>query len=398
MNQFIGMMKLNLLISLLICAVYNSCQSKASNTDDKTEINSLVETEVVEDKMKGVKVDNRMESFVVIVDDLRVRSEPGLETKVVFGLKLGDLVYGKGIVSERTDKVELRGEIYNSPYHKVTFGNEFVGWVYGAGLQRIGMGKISQPKKISDLVKFGESLNLNSVTSGGKMLNYISNNFSEEGEQLMTGAVIILEKFLNDSEIELWDVLDDIPWPENVDVKSFINSDLPIFNRLSNSGFKVEASEGMFYPVIDWGQINDELGGKTLPSMQAYLDLKEQDSRIQVESDAAIIIPIDQLGEMAIRWEKFNRSNPKFVIKEQSIEIERRYKMLTLTGMDNSPAFDWEGKVVDEFREGWVTLVKNHPDSDFAGAVKNIVEKMESSGWKKTNEIDKYIDNYLHEL
>ena len=70
----------------------------------------------------------------VTIDKLKIRGEPGLESKVLGELKLFDKVYFLEEVTDTTYEVNLGYELADEPYVKVKTKRGTVGWVYGAGV------------------------------------------------------------------------------------------------------------------------------------------------------------------------------------------------------------------------------------------------------------------------
>ena len=325
----------------------------------------------------------KIQSYMVWVDNLRLRAEPDLKSAIMNHLPVGAVVEWSGIESKTKQEIELRGEVYNEPFYYVTDHQGNKGWLYAGAIYRISNNQLDKLEK-EKIGLFSQFLNndLNvGIDAGGKSLNYYFSHFGNQDSNLKTAATVILIKYLQSLEIELWDALESIEWPDNEDVGHYVNKDIPIFNRLRNSGFKICASEGMYFPEVDWDALVDEAGSNIDQSLSEFLQLKALDQQNVTESDGAIIVPIEFLGDRAIRWEQFNYNHPYFVMQDQSTREEDRYKLLVLTGMDNTPAMDWEDKVNNNFRDGWRIIVNQYPNTSFSNLLEQYMKVLENNNW-----------------
>ncbi len=70
----------------------------------------------------------------ITIDKLKIRSEPGLKSKVLGELPLFSEVYFMEEVTDSLYTVSLGKEVATEPYVKVKTKRGTVGWVYGAGV------------------------------------------------------------------------------------------------------------------------------------------------------------------------------------------------------------------------------------------------------------------------
>ena len=118
---------------LFISIIVLACKEKPTHTDS---------TQVTEMKAKTWH-----ETYVVQVDQLRLRSAPRKSSDVIEKLRLGTLVQSNGEVSQQTEEVVLRGITYNTPYIKVQSPTQkdTTGWVYGGAMLRVYRDTLAYP-------------------------------------------------------------------------------------------------------------------------------------------------------------------------------------------------------------------------------------------------------------
>ena len=69
------------------------------------------------------------------VDKLRLRSEPNTRAEIIASLGEGSILIFSGDKTEHTEKISLRGVIYDEPWLKVATEEGLEGWVYGGGVK-----------------------------------------------------------------------------------------------------------------------------------------------------------------------------------------------------------------------------------------------------------------------
>ncbi|PQP81913.1 hypothetical protein C0Q44_19800 [Paenibacillus sp. PCH8] len=111
-----------------------------------------------------------------------------------------------------------------------------------------------------------------------------------------------------------------------------------LLQEASDLGFKLETSEGIYYPIINY-----EIYKKFKPFVQAdiasYIDIMAAESNQMTTSDAGIVIPWSELIQRTLDKEaflnKFPNSNRTTMVKHL-LFVE-----YVFYGSDNTPAYDW---------------------------------------------------------
>ena len=70
----------------------------------------------------------------ITIDQLKIRSEPGLKSRVLGELPLFAEVYFMGEVTDSLYTISLGKDVAEEPYVKVKTKRGTIGWVYGAGV------------------------------------------------------------------------------------------------------------------------------------------------------------------------------------------------------------------------------------------------------------------------
>ena len=111
----------------IIClTLFFACKS------DKTE----TPTEpIVEEKVEEKEEAPPQLIIYTWVDKLRLREEPNTKSSIVKELTEGEPLVFTGEQTDFTQKVNLRGVMYDEPWMKVVTSDEKIGWIYGGGVK-----------------------------------------------------------------------------------------------------------------------------------------------------------------------------------------------------------------------------------------------------------------------
>lgn len=345
--------------------------------------------------------------YVATVDKLNVRAQPDKNGPVVFQVAEGAVVEGTGETSANKEEVMLRGMTWLEPYHRIntTANPPQNGWAYGGALQRIYAGSRAESpdqQKVEAMTTFLKTLNVKELESGKKAWDFVAEQYNTAGGSLADAVFILLEGFLSRMEHEgtFYTLTEKIQWtPEDfeaVDKHTFDMKKHPLTQTLAENGFELAQGEGMVFPVTGWNRLKSFFGEKVTPAFRSYLDQEVLEHNRAAWDDGGIVIPIEELADRAMFWEKFNRENPHFVLNEEVRESERWTRLVLVNGADNTPSFDYEsGAITEEYKKVWAYILQKSPDSQLGKAVKEISELCAAEGWKRTKKVEDWQTRFL---
>lgn len=334
------------------------------------EVQAPVEEVVVE------KEKQTHEIFMVTVDNLRMRTAPGLDSEVVDKLREGSVVKGKGEYSDKIDTIRLRGVEYREPYYHVTTWNDkSTGWIYGGGMMKIYSSDTPNPFiRLEDFVSDINQVKLNDYRAGGEILSLISNykgSVPEWNDLVYTIGSQFMEKVPPGPA--LIREIENYPWEDDDFTAVFAgNMDMEkyeITRRLESNGFHLYAAEGDMYPEIDNSILLKLIGGPFTEELSSYKSLMiDQENRFY--EDAAIIVPMEKIVDHIIAQEIFISQYPDSPLISPIKEDMQNHMAILQYGMDNAPVRDYETKeLTPEFKNAYNYIIKNYPSSDLAAAV-----------------------------
>ncbi|MEO1516002.1 MAG: SH3 domain-containing protein [Bacteroidota bacterium] len=120
-----------IIILTFLFAVY-SCKDTNSTTNQQPASPSSNETVT---SASPAEEDSEVITIYAWVEKLRLRSEPNTRGDILAELKEGDELSYLNEKTPTTEKVSLRGQIYDEPWLKVRNKDNIIGWVYGGGVK-----------------------------------------------------------------------------------------------------------------------------------------------------------------------------------------------------------------------------------------------------------------------
>lgn len=381
----------NLLLSALLLA---SCASDPGTEADQSAANAK--------PAEGKKAEPTL--YVVNVDQLQLRDQPSQKGSTVLKkCQEGDFLWGTGQRSSQIEEAVLRGIPYKDVFVEVqTLDAQPVkGWLFAPGMTAIYVGSTENAPNLPQLAAFSgflKALPTQEMGSGGKAWKYVQNQFGNASGTLADAVYILLHQFLFRMEVEgeFYTQVEKMRWtPEDYTAVSEDRFDMrkyPESRAFFENGFRFEAGEGNVFPIADWQRLHEFFGSKVSPVMKKYLDQEVIEKRELETEDAGIVIPVEQIAERAVFWERFQKEHPQFVLADQ-VQISARWtRELLFFGADNTPMFDFSTKQIQpEFKAAWQLVQQKYPDTQLAQKCKEITDLCAANGWKYTKEIEKWV-------
>ncbi|MCY7330859.1 MAG: SH3 domain-containing protein [Saprospiraceae bacterium] len=351
-----------------------------------------------------------MHLYMAKVDKLNLRDQPNKSGKVITQFKEGEFLEATGEVSANKEIATLRGIEWEEPYYKVTSTTpeQHTGWAYGGALQRVYSGpRATSPDlgKLSQLSMFFKTLDVKKLDSGKKAWDYVKANLADSKGTLADASLILLEQFLfrMETEGELYKMTEKVKWTDEdyqaIAANRFDMNKYPAAKTLGDNGFRLATGEGMVFPVVDWNKLSDFLVYKVTPPMKGYLQQTTLENLDNAMDDGGFSIPMAQIADRAVFWEKFNQDHPYFVLNEETRESQRWLLHALTNGADNTPVFNSETKgVQEEFATMWKYVQEKYAGTAAAKRVKEFSELVAAEGGKTSKKVENMQQKYNEEM
>ncbi len=346
--------------------------------------------------------------YAVMVNNLRLRTQPQQPSDVVTRVSVGEFLIGMGETSPMEDTATLRGRFYTAPYYlvKTTRPEEETGYVFGGAVKLVYAGAAATSPdlgQLTNLSQFLQTLPPHELASAGKAWEYVRGQLVSDQASLGDACYVLLSDFLENLQMsaDLYAMTDTLTWEdrhyEQVYEGTFDMSTFPITQALKDNGFVLQTMEGMIFPAIDEQALFDLFDRKVSPALQQFLTLRLQTFKQPSMSDAALLITWDELGYRAASWEALAMEYPHFVMVEEATHRAQWMSAMFLAGSDNTSIYDYETKnILPETRNAWESAVQRYPNSELATKTKALLQLVDASGGKYNEEIARYTEQLFN--
>ncbi|MBN8677068.1 MAG: SH3 domain-containing protein [Chitinophagales bacterium] len=347
--------------------------------------------------------------YFLNVDKLNLRDQPNKQGAVIAQLAEGDFVSGNGEVSANKEEVTLRNIPFNEPYFKVktTTNPPQEGWVFSAALVPVYAGAQSTSPdigKLSAFSRFLSTLDPKKLENGKKAWDDVRQNFSNVQGVNADGVFILLERFLfrMETDGDYYTLTEKVPFSteeyEAINADKFNMSKYPITQKLAENGFRLATGEGMVFPVVDWVKLSDFFATKVTPAMKNYLEQTTREQLKAMMDDGGILLPLEEVADRAVWWEKFNQTHPYFVRWEETQNHAKGLEFLIVCGADNTPVFNYEDKtVLPEYQKVWAYIKEKYAGTNLEKSVRNMSDLIASEGGKCTKKVEEYREKLVNQ-
>lgn len=155
-------------------------------------------------------------------------------------------------------------------------------------------------------------------------------------------------------------------------------------------GYKLETAEGMFFPIMNY-EFLKKYSSYAEEDLRAYIDIMAVETNKVPAKDAALVIGWDEVVERALAQEGFIRNYGSSAYLGGVKKLQDKYITFMLYGLNNTPLFSYETKVMDpEAKAAFEKAVNANTDSDLTEMLDKYMELLEKSDYKLTAEVEKF--------
>ncbi|MBN2853047.1 MAG: hypothetical protein JXQ23_09975 [Clostridia bacterium] len=233
-----------------------------------------------------------------------------------------------------------------------------------------------------------------------ELLVFIDENISKVSEQqasMMIGKFESIQKnqlfmieaqFFGDNTIqsrmsEIYQrqfLITDIYESEDPDIKALTASML-------ETGYKVETSEGSFFPVVDYS-FYKKYSDYLTDEYKEYIDIMAVETDSPAAKDAGLYITYADILDRLLSQEAYISTysdSPRLDVMRQQYA---RYVYFLLYGADNTPAFFYESHMMnDDAKTIYTTVLSNTTDSNVAVIMAPYIAILERNNFTLTDEV-----------
>lgn len=168
-----------------------------------------------------------------------------------------------------------------------------------------------------------------------------------------------------------------------------------LLSKTKNSGYRVETAEGMFFPVIDY-EVYKKYSEYVTEDVKEYINIMAEESNNPPAKDAALVVGWDEVLKRALNQEKFIKRYEDSAKVGKVKELYRKYLTFTLFGLNNTPLFEYNSKVMDAgAKEAYIKFLESENSGGFYEVVKDYMKILDKNGYKLTDEVAEFRENLV---
>ena len=159
-----------------------------------------------------------------------------------------------------------------------------------------------------------------------------------------------------------------------------------------NNGFRVETTEGVFMPVLDY-QKHLQYQQYVEADLKDYIQLRFVESSQIAAKDASLMISWEQVLERALNQEDFLVKYPDSVKWKDVRRLMSNYEFFLLFGVDNTPLFSYETGAMDPQVKNLYEKTIAEPaykDNQIVIMLSDYMKLLKASNWKLSAQAEQF--------
>jgi hypothetical protein len=162
--------------------------------------------------------------------------------------------------------------------------------------------------------------------------------------------------------------------------------------KVNANGFSITSSEGMIYLVKNTDFIKAEIVELIDPVASEFLNLYCNKIDMKCCEDAGIIISKQELISRIYNWGEFIDKSTDLAYEKYAENVFNTYLNLAYTGLDNTPAFDWDTEIFNtELADLMNDIITQNPNSKAAKDFKPFINILTRENFVKTQKVDDFL-------
>lgn len=165
-----------------------------------------------------------------------------------------------------------------------------------------------------------------------------------------------------------------------------------VIEEAINKKYKLIMIEGMIEPIVDY-EAYDVYMPYLSAEMNDYLDIKIDESKKPAVMDAAVTIPADDFVERILKSMEYLENYPDSPGYEEISRLKDWKMWIYLGGIDNSPVFGQDGKILPTKLNEFESMLNRYSDTGFGEILASYLELLEQENYTRTEKVNEFLDD-----
>lgn len=167
-----------------------------------------------------------------------------------------------------------------------------------------------------------------------------------------------------------------------------------LMKLLELCGSELLQSEGFYYIDQRSDYFQSIFREDASSEMKEYLEIRSKELKEGFSEDAGLLITFEQLYNRVVTWEKYLAENPDFILNEEIKGTLSMYLSTLMTGMDNTPAFDYEtGKLLPELQFIYSKAIQKNDNCNSTKVLRKYFEHLKANNFVQPLDMEAFLDS-----
>ena len=179
---------------------------------------------------------------------------------------------------------------------------------------------------------------------------------------------------------------------QSPDVQGYINA-------LHRNGLDLYTFGRLYYIDQQHDYLYRHFAPYVSSALQDYLALRASELETGFSDSDSLLITFQEVGERAIRWERYLDEHPVSVAARAANYYYQTYRNTFLTGLRLSPVFDSRGALRSDLITLYPDFISRHYDTDTAILVREFYISLVKAGYHWSQEVrDFYVEHQIRNM
>jgi hypothetical protein len=157
----------------------------------------------------------------------------------------------------------------------------------------------------------------------------------------------------------------------------------------------VYMTEGIYYADAAPAFFSSVFHAKGSPGLRDFLTIQKQEMKEGFSEDAGLIITYPQLYQRVEAWAKFMHNHPQHLLTDDALDRYRTYLSTLITGMDNTPVFEYEPHALNEEAKAlYEDIIKNGTDPLAKKIITEYYQYLSKDSFRYNDSVTTFLDRY----
>jgi len=169
---------------------------------------------------------------------------------------------------------------------------------------------------------------------------------------------------------------------------------------LDACGLSLEITEGMYYIDERYDYLYRMFKGKVSEALTGFLAIRSREIKQGFSEDAGLLISFADLYKRVVVWENFMAAYPTFFGADEAHYYYQSYLSTLLTGMDNTPAFDYETQqLLPELKTLYEGVISRNDSKESTRVIALYYERLKARQLTRPDNMEGFLnDNGLYSM